>query len=136
MWGVGRIQWRDMSRLLLVLTVCASSLIAADGDDFFESKIRPLLATHCHACHTGGALGNLRLDSREGVLKGGKSGRVVVEGKPEASLLIEAVKRTHVRLKMPPVGALSKDEVGHLEEWVRMGVPWPEVKREVVATAA
>jgi mono/diheme cytochrome c family protein len=125
-----------MSRLLLVLTACASSLIAADGDDFFESKIRPLLATHCHACHTGGALGNLRLDSREGVLKGGKSGRVVVEGKPEASLLIEAVKRTHVRLKMPPVGALSPQEVASLEEWVRMGLPWPEVKREVVATAA
>ena len=59
--------------------------LSADDVQFFESKIRPLLATHCHACHTGGALGNLRLDSREGVLKGGKSGKVVVEGKPEAN---------------------------------------------------
>ena len=91
-----------MPRLLVALTVCALPLLAVDADELFEAKIRPLLAMHCHACHTGGALGNLRLDSREGILKGGKSGKVVIEGKPESSLLIEAVKRTHVRLKMPP----------------------------------
>lgn len=125
-----------MPRLAVALTACAIQLAAASGDDFFESKIRPLLATHCHACHTGGALGNLRLDSREGLLKGGKSGKAVVEGKPEASLLIEAVKRTHIRLKMPPVGALSTDEVASLEEWIRIGVPWPEKKEEVVATVS
>lgn len=113
----------------------AVPLLAANGDEFFESKIRPLLATHCHACHTGGALGNLRLDSREGILKGGKSGKAVVEGKPEASLLIEAVKRTHIRLKMPPVGALSTEEVGNLEEWIRQGLPWPEVQEKVQTTA-
>lgn len=123
-----------MPRLLVALTVCAFPLAAADGGEFFESKIRPLLATHCHACHTGGALGNLRLDSREGVLKGGKSGKAVVEGKPESSLLMEAVKRTHVRLKMPPVGALSEAEVKDLEEWIRIGLPWPETKQQVQAT--
>jgi mono/diheme cytochrome c family protein len=125
-----------MSRLLPVLTACALPLLAAADDGFFESKIRPLLATHCHACHTGGALGNLRLDSREGILKGGKSGKVVVEGQPENSLLIEAVKRTHVRLKMPPVGALAKEEVASLEEWIRIGLPWPEKQQQVQTTAA
>jgi len=125
-----------MPRPLVALFACAFPLLAASGDDFFEAKIRPLLATHCHACHTGGALGNLRLDSREGVLKGGKSGKVVIEGKPEASLLIEAVKRTHVRLKMPPVGALSEDEVKSLEEWIRIGLPWPEKQVQVQATTA
>ncbi|MBI2688235.1 MAG: PSD1 domain-containing protein [Acidobacteria bacterium] len=123
-----------MPRPLVALIACAIPLIAADGAEFFETKIRPLLATHCHACHTGGALGNLRLDSREGILKGGKSGRVVIEGKPENSLLIEAVKRTHVRLKMPPVGALSRDEVAALEEWIRIGLPWPEKVENVQAT--
>ena len=87
-----------MPRPLVALIACALPLLAADGDEFFEAKIRPLLATHCHACHTGGALGNLRLDSREGILKGGKSGPVVVEGKPESSLLIEAVKRGIVQI--------------------------------------
>lgn len=124
-----------MPRPLVALIACALPLLAANGDEFFEAKIRPLLATHCHACHTGGALGDLRLDSREGILKGGKSGKAVVEGKPEASLLIEAVKRTHVRLKMPPVGALSKDEITSLEDWIRQGLPWPEAQ-EKVQTAA
>ena len=118
-------------RVALALAVFALPLTADEGHEFFETKIRPLLATHCHACHTGGALGNLRLDSREGVLKGGKSGVVVVPGKPEESLLIEAVRRTHVRLKMPPVGALSKDEVAALEEWIKRGVPWPDKIAEV-----
>jgi mono/diheme cytochrome c family protein len=106
------------------------------GDEFFEAKIRPLLATHCHVCHSRGALGGLHLDSREGVLKGGKSGKAVVEGKPESSLLIEAVKRTHVRLKMPPVGPLSQQEVANLEEWIRIGLPWPENKQQVQSVAA
>jgi len=125
-----------MPRLLVALIVGAIPLLAADGDEFFESKIRPLLATHCHACHTGGALGNLRLDSREGILKGGKSGKVVVEGKPESSLLIEAVRRTHVRLKMPPVGALAQDEIANLEDWIRRGLPWPETQRKVEVTSS
>ncbi len=125
-----------MPRPSVALIACAVPLLAADPGEFFESKIRPLLATHCHACHTGGALGNLRLDSREGILKGGKSGKVVIEGKPEASLLIEAVKRTHVRLKMPPVGALSPAEVASLEEWVRIGLPWPEKQQTVQTTTA
>lgn len=123
-----------MPRPLVALIACALPLLSADGDEFFEAKIRPLLATHCHACHTGGALGNLRLDSREGILKGGKSGKVVVEGKPESSLLIEAVKRTHVRLKMPPVGALTKDEIASLEDWIRQGLPWPEKQQQVQTT--
>ena len=125
-----------MPSRLGLLVACTLPVLAADGDEFFEAKIRPLLATHCHACHTGSGLGNLRLDSREGVLKGGKSGKVVIEGKPELSLLVEAVKRTHVRLKMPPVGALSTEEVAHLENWIRIGLPWPEKQQQAEVTTA
>ena len=123
-----------MSRPIVALIACAFPLLATEGEDFFEAKIRPLLATHCHACHTRNALGNLRLDSREGILKGGSSGKAVVEGKPESSLLIQAVKRTHVRLKMPPVGALPKEQVADLEEWIRMGLPWPEKLHQAQAS--
>ncbi len=126
-----------MPRSLVVLIAYTFPVFAAaDGDEFFEAKIRPLLATHCHACHTGSGLGNLRLDSREAILKGGKSGKVVVEGKPELSLLVEAVKRTHVRLKMPPVGPLSTQEVEDLEKWIRVGLPWPEKQLQTEVTTA
>ncbi len=48
--------------------------------DFFENRIRPLLAQNCFACHTNSQMGGLRLDSRDGLLKGGKLGAVVVPG--------------------------------------------------------
>jgi hypothetical protein len=124
------------SRIAGVLFVFATSLAGNDDSEFFESKIRPLLAANCHACHTRGALGGLRLDSRDAILKGGKSGKVVVEGKPEESLLIQAVRRTHVRLKMPPVGPLAKEEVVALEEWIRRGLPWPERQQQIALAGA
>ena len=123
-------------RLATGLFLFAFLSCADDDADFFESKIRPLLATNCYACHTGNGLGGLRLDSREAVMKGGKSGKVVVEGKPDESLLIQAVRRTHIRLKMPPVGPLAKHEVETLEEWVRRGLPWPEKQNDVQAAPA
>ncbi len=118
------------------LALLTLPLAAADDAEFFESKIRPLLATNCHACHTEGALGGLRLDTRVGLMKGGKSGLAVVEGKPDDSLLMHAVRRTHIRLKMPPVGALKEAEVADLAEWIRRGVPWPEAVAEAKVTQA
>ena len=108
------------------LPLCAVSLAvslygagpAREGDDF-ESRIRPLLVRNCYACHTSSRLGGLQLDSREHLLKGGNSGPGIVPGKPEESLLIQAVRRTHEHLKMPPQAALKPEEVAALESWVR-----------------
>ncbi len=125
-------------RVVAAFLGCALSLTAASDDsEFFESKIRPLLAANCHSCHTNGALGGLRLDSREAILKGGKSGPAVVTGKADESLLIQAVRRTHIRIKMPPVGPLSPAEVESMVDWVNRGLPWPEKQEQeqVQATA-
>lgn len=118
-------------RLIVVLAACTFPLAAATDDaEFFETKIRPLLVTNCHSCHTGGALGGLRLDSREAILKGGKSGKAVVEGKADESLLMQTVRRTHTRIKMPPIGALTETEIASLAEWINRGLPWPESKKQ------
>src|SRR5262245_59787821 len=89
---------------LLSISVIVPSLSAqnTDAEQFFESKVRPVLANNCYTCHTGAQSGGLRLDSREAILKGGKSGPAVVPGDPEHSLLIQAISYTHPRLKMPP----------------------------------
>ena len=59
--------------------------------EFFESKVRPVLAERCFRCHgPEKQKGGLRLDSREGMLKGSTSGPVIVPGQPEKSLVIEA----------------------------------------------
>jgi hypothetical protein len=118
--------------LLLALSVGANAL-GADPDrkgiDFFESKIRPMLVTHCYECHSAGAAakqklkGGLLLDSREGALQGGESGPAVVPGKPDESLLIGALN--HDGFMMPPKGKLPDEIIAHFAKWIEMGAPDP-----------
>ncbi len=96
---------------------------------FFEMKIRPVLVEHCYKCHSAARKspkGELRLDSRAALLKGGETGPVVVPGHPEKSRLLDAVRYKTVDLQMPPKGKLPAAVVADLEAWVKMGVPWPK----------
>ncbi len=110
-------------------------LATADGGraDFFESKVRPLLAGNCYACHTDAKSGGLRLDSRESMLQGGNSGPAITPGDADGSLLIQAVSHRHERLRMPPPGKLEPHEIGYLIEWVQGGAVWPVSKQEFFA---
>lgn len=119
-------------QILLFFLPAALLAAPAGTDDFFETKIRPLLANKCFACHTEAKLGGLRLDSREAIVRGGKTGPAIVAGKPEESLLIQAVSRRHERLKMPPSDPLTETQVAELTAWVKMGAVWPSAP----ATAA
>ena len=98
---------------------------AAGAPEFFESKVRPILANNCYSCHTNSQLAGLRVDSRAALLKGGQSGPALVAGDADKSLLVQAVRQTG-ELKMPKGGKLKKDEVEALVEWVKAGAPWPE----------
>src|ERR1700736_1721127 len=97
----------------------------AQSAEFFETAVRPILVASCYDCHTEEQLGGLRLDSREAMLKGGKSGPAIVPGDPDRSLLIQAVRQTSDKLKMPKGGRLEPREVEALVEWVRAGAAWP-----------
>jgi len=106
----------------------------AEQLDFFERKIRPLLAEKCYKCHSANSekvKGGLLLDSRAGVRAGGDSGPVVMPGNPAQSLLIKAVRGEDPDLQMPPKEKLSADAVANLERWVKMGVPDPREGRAV-----
>ncbi len=96
---------------------------------FFEEHIRPLFAAQCFNCHTSTQMGGLRLDTREGMLKGGKTGPAIVPGDPEKSLLIAAVRRTNPALMMPKNGTPMNDQqIADLTKWVKDGAYWPEEK--------
>jgi hypothetical protein len=88
-------------------------------------KIRPILAKNCYACHTQTAMGGLRLDSREAVLQGGKSGPAIIPGDPGQSLLIRAIHQTDDKYKMPPTGKLKPAEIDLLSAWVKDGAHFP-----------
>jgi hypothetical protein len=120
--------------LALALAVGAASGAAAaaepeaTGVEFFEKKVRPVLVEHCYKCHSAQAKslkGGLRLDTRDGLRKGGDTGPTVVPGKPGASLLVKAVRYGDEGLRMPPKGKLPDAVVADLEHWVAAGAPDP-----------
>ncbi|QDU31139.1 Planctomycete cytochrome C [Anatilimnocola aggregata] len=101
-------------------------VVSAEQEKFFEEKIRPVLATKCWECHGPKKQeSGLRLDSREGILAGGDSGkRGAVAGEPQHSSVIQAV---HHRgdFQMPPDLKLPDAQIADLTEWVKQGLPWP-----------
>src|SRR5580658_7157903 len=108
-----------------IAPAAAAAALPANVDaDFFENKVRPILANSCYDCHDETAKGGLRVDSKAAFEKGGKDGPVVVPGDPDKSLLILAVKQTG-DLKMPKGGKLKPEEVATLVEWVKAGAKWP-----------
>jgi len=99
-----------------------------DGIQFFETKIRPVLATHCFACHSAQApklQGGLALDSQSGMRKGGNSGTVIESGQPDHSLLLRAIRYQDQSVKMPPGKPLTAEIVADFETWIRGGAPMP-----------
>ncbi len=96
--------------------------------EFFETRVRPVLATHCYSCHSEDAArikGGLRVDGRSHLISGGVGGPALVPGDADASALIEAVRYEDPLFAMPPREKLSDEEIRDLESWVAMGAPWP-----------
>lgn len=96
--------------------------------DQFETKIRPVLAAQCYACHSesvGVPQAGLLLDSASGIAKGGSSGPVIQPGDPDNSLLLRAIRYQDDELRMPPGKALSSEVVADFEAWIEAGAPLP-----------
>ena len=117
--------------LLAVVWAIAAHGQSAASPEFFENKVRPVLANNCFACHTSTAMGGLRLDSAAAVLKGGKRGAAIVAGDPDKSLLITAVKHSDANLKMPMGNKLKDAEIADLAAWVQAGAVWPRAAAAV-----
>ncbi len=130
-WTAYTVPIRSLLRVLLALAFAlslvgvgaAQSAPSAADLQLFENEIRPLLVKRCHACHGADKqFAGLRLDSRAGLLTGGKSGPAVVPGDPAGSPLLKAVRGE--TLRMPLDGELSANEIASLEAWVQKGAPW------------
>ncbi len=138
----------NLLRLAVLLLVASVELRADDpllggADDrrvdFFETRIRPLLAEHCYECHnsTGNREGELALDWQRPLRAGGASGPVVVPGKPAESLLLKVVRHQIADLEMPSGGPkLDAKAVGDLERWIRDGAVDPRTEKPTEADLA
>ncbi|NBV23762.1 MAG: DUF1553 domain-containing protein [Proteobacteria bacterium] len=111
--------------------------LAPEQLDFFEKKVRPVLVERCYECHSAAAgkrKGGLVLDTRDGLLKGGDAGPVLVAGDPDKSKLIEAIRYQNRDLQMPPKNPLPPAQVRDLEQWVKLGAPDPRTEAPTQVT--
>ncbi len=120
------------ARTLPVLALAGSAAFAAtalppEQAEFFENKIRPVLASECYECHDAKKQkGGLRLDYRDGWRKGGDSGDAIVPGQPAKSLLLKSIRHEDPDLKMPEKRPkLGDDVIANFEKWIALGAPDP-----------
>ena len=113
---------------------------AGATSEFFETRIRPVLAEHCYECHSASAKklkGGLRVDGRSELLQGGDTGPAIVPGKPEKSLLIAAMAHRDKDLAMPPKKDQLPDAIiANFEQWIRDGATWPATEVSIATAKA
>jgi len=118
-------------KLIFLLAATSATAITPEQNAFFEAKIRPVLADKCYSCHSAEAekiKGELLLDSRNGMQKGGENGPAVFPGDLDKSLLITAMRWQDADTGMPPKnkgGKLPVSVIADFEQWVKMGAPDP-----------
>ncbi len=125
------------NRVLLAAICCLTASLASNAEDteqFFESRIRPLLIEKCLSCHNAEKQsGGLRLDSRDAMLKGGDSGAAMIPGDTVGSRIVQAIAYDG-DLQMPPETPLPDAEKEVLTEWIKLGAPWPKDAAPMKAT--
>jgi Protein of unknown function (DUF1549)/Protein of unknown function (DUF1553)/Planctomycete cytochrome C/NPCBM/NEW2 domain len=106
----------------ILLFLLPGALPAADPTVDFARDVHPILAERCFACHGGDKrAGGLSLRGYEEVLQGGRSGAVIVPGKPAESLLLRRVTADGTPV-MPPIGQpLDPAQIKVLKNWVAEG---------------
>ncbi len=126
---------------LLIAGVRAAAAEPAAGDprtsEFFETRVRPVLASRCYECHQADSQAEttLRLDSLTGMLAGGDLGPAIKPGDAKGSLLVRAINHGDV-VEMPPKTKLPAREIEDLTAWVEAGAHWPDAAAQASARTA
>ncbi len=118
-------------KLLLIFFLFFTHLKAVSDAEFFESRIRPILAENCYDCHNSinKSESGLVLDYKKGIIKGGDRGSVISLDNPKESLLLRVMRHEIKNLKMPKGGPKLLDSVIiDFEEWISNGAYDPREK--------
>lgn len=126
---------QHIARLLGASFLASVALYGQSGVDtaFFETKIRPILASKCYGCHASSLkapMGGLVLDTKAG------TATVVVPGKPDQSTLMTALSYSDASLQMPPTGKLPDAVLADFKHWIGAGAVDPRKASEAPASAA
>ena len=114
-------------------TVSSDKTPALDKEQQVELnvQVRAIFAHNCIKCHGEEKVkGELRLDRKDMILKGGENGAVIVPGNPEKSELFRRINlpASHEDV-MPSKGKkLSADDIEIIKFWIEQGAKWPDDK--------
>jgi len=122
---------RAANLLVLSLPVFVWPALAQTDSEFFEKRIRPVLAERCEGCHSKSPRAGLQVTSRQNLLRGGDSGPAIVPGKPDESRLFQAIRYTDKNLQMPPTGKLPDEVIADFRQWLVMGAPDPRTDEPI-----
>ena len=112
-----------MFRCLFSIIAFAPVFAFAEKVDF-SSQIQPILSENCYACHgpdEESVEGGLRLDVAMDAFKGGDSGKAIVPGDPEKSLIIERITHSDPDDLMPPPDkkdSLKPEQIALIRQWI------------------
>src|SRR5262245_44059174 len=118
----------SLAGCVILVTLSSSTRSADDRDDpdkkvaetLFQERVLPAMKQHCYECHSAKSeelKGNLRVDTRMGLRKGGDNGPAVVPGDERASFLLKALSYKLDDYKMPPRGKLDDELLADFERW-------------------
>lgn len=99
---------------------------------FFSTRVEPILQRNCFSCHGGmNHRGGFNMQTRAGMLKGGKDGVAVVPGDPAKSLLVMLMRHEGpaddpMPMPPPPRAKVSDADIAVVEQWVRAGAMMPD----------
>jgi mono/diheme cytochrome c family protein len=99
--------------------------------EFYTTKVVPIMQANCYSCHGGvNHKGRLTLDTKEGMMKGGHDGAVIVPGDPAKSLLVKLIRHEGPADDPMPMPMnkpkLSDADIATVEQWVKAGAVMPE----------
>lgn len=103
----------------------------------FEKNVAPIIAFNCVECHGNDPKGGLRLDTFEGMEKGGRSGFLLIPGEAEASLLIQRLITPDEMARMPHgKEPLSEKEILAIGNWISQGAAFEGDRSATMAALA
>ncbi len=99
---------------------------------FYSERVQPILQKSCYTCHGGmNHRGGFNMQTRAGMLKGGKDGLAIIPGDPAKSLLVllmrhEGPADDPMPMPPPPRSKVSDADISVVQQWVKAGAIMPE----------
>lgn len=126
-------------RLSLAALIAGLAPVFTNAAVDFEKDVQPILEANCIRCHGPGKVkGNLRLHTREDMIKGGDIDAAIEEGNPDHSLMVERMLLPVTDDERMPQEAdpLGSKDIEVIKQWIKEGAKWPEGVRLKAKKAA